>query len=30
MGAAELQLTDEEISEIEGKNVTEPELVTAT
>jgi aryl-alcohol dehydrogenase-like predicted oxidoreductase len=30
MGAAELQLIDEEIAEIEGKNVTEPDLVTAT
>jgi aryl-alcohol dehydrogenase-like predicted oxidoreductase len=30
IGAAELQLTDEEVAEIEGKNVTEPELVSAT
>jgi aryl-alcohol dehydrogenase-like predicted oxidoreductase len=28
VGAAELQLTDEEIAEIEGRNVREPELVT--
>jgi aryl-alcohol dehydrogenase-like predicted oxidoreductase len=30
IGAAELQLTDEEVAEIEGKNVSEPELVNAT
>jgi aryl-alcohol dehydrogenase-like predicted oxidoreductase len=30
VGAAELRLTDEEIATIEGKNVNEPELVTAT
>jgi aryl-alcohol dehydrogenase-like predicted oxidoreductase len=30
IGAAELQLSDEEVPEIEGKNVTGPELVTAT
>jgi aryl-alcohol dehydrogenase-like predicted oxidoreductase len=30
VGAAELRLTDEEIVTIEGKNVNEPELVTAT
>src|SRR5438105_2546018 len=29
VGAAELNLTDEEIAEIEGKNIHEPELVTA-
>jgi aryl-alcohol dehydrogenase-like predicted oxidoreductase len=29
MGAANLQLTDEEIAEIEGNNVQEPEPVTA-
>jgi hypothetical protein len=29
VGAAELHLTDEEIAEIEGKNVGEPELVAA-
>jgi aryl-alcohol dehydrogenase-like predicted oxidoreductase len=29
VGAAELRLTDEEIAAIEGKNVNEPELVTA-
>jgi aryl-alcohol dehydrogenase-like predicted oxidoreductase len=29
VGAAELHLTDEEIAEIEGKNIHEPELVTA-
>jgi len=29
MGAANLQLTDEEIAEIEGNNVKEPELMTA-
>jgi aryl-alcohol dehydrogenase-like predicted oxidoreductase len=29
VGAAELYLTDEEIAEIEGRNVGEPELVTA-
>jgi hypothetical protein len=28
-GAAELYLTDEEIAEIDGRNVSEPELVTA-
>jgi aryl-alcohol dehydrogenase-like predicted oxidoreductase len=30
VGAAELRLTDEEITKIEGKNVNEPESVTAT
>jgi aryl-alcohol dehydrogenase-like predicted oxidoreductase len=30
VGAAELRLRDEEITAIEGKNVNEPELVTAT
>jgi aryl-alcohol dehydrogenase-like predicted oxidoreductase len=30
VGAADLNLTDEEIAEIEGGNKTEPELVTAT
>jgi aryl-alcohol dehydrogenase-like predicted oxidoreductase len=30
VGAAELRLTDEEIATIEGKNVNEPELMTAT
>jgi len=30
VGAAELRLTDEEIAKIEGKNVNEPELATAT
>jgi aryl-alcohol dehydrogenase-like predicted oxidoreductase len=30
VGAAKLRLTDEEIATIEGKNVNEPELVTAT
>jgi aryl-alcohol dehydrogenase-like predicted oxidoreductase len=30
MGAAELSLTAEEIAQIEGKNVTEPQLLTAT
>jgi aryl-alcohol dehydrogenase-like predicted oxidoreductase len=30
VGAAELRLSDEEIATIEGKNVNEPELVTAT
>jgi aryl-alcohol dehydrogenase-like predicted oxidoreductase len=30
VGAAELRLTDDEITEIEGRNVKEPELVTAT
>jgi len=29
VGAAELHLTDEEIAAIEGKNIYEPELVTA-
>jgi aryl-alcohol dehydrogenase-like predicted oxidoreductase len=29
VGAADLRLTDEEIAEIEGKNINEPELVTA-
>jgi aryl-alcohol dehydrogenase-like predicted oxidoreductase len=29
VGAAELQLTDEEIAEIEGRNNSEPELVTS-
>jgi len=29
VGAAELYLTDEEVAEIEGKNIHEPELVTA-
>jgi aryl-alcohol dehydrogenase-like predicted oxidoreductase len=29
VGAADLCLTDEEIAEIEGKNINEPELVTA-
>ena len=29
VGAAELNLTDEEIAEIEGRNINEPELVTA-
>jgi aryl-alcohol dehydrogenase-like predicted oxidoreductase len=29
VGAADLCLTEEEIAEIEGKNVNEPELVTA-
>src|SRR5438477_1902623 len=29
VGAAELQLSEEEVAEIEGKNKTEPELVTA-
>lgn len=29
VGAAELHLTDEEIAEIEGRNIYEPELVTA-
>jgi aryl-alcohol dehydrogenase-like predicted oxidoreductase len=29
VGAADLRLTDEEIAEIEGKNIGEPELVTA-
>ena len=29
VGAAELNLTDEEIAEIEGRNIYEPELVTA-
>jgi aryl-alcohol dehydrogenase-like predicted oxidoreductase len=29
VGAAELYLTDEEIAEIEGRNINEPELVTA-
>jgi aryl-alcohol dehydrogenase-like predicted oxidoreductase len=29
VGAASLHLTDEEIAEIEGKNINEPELVTA-
>jgi aryl-alcohol dehydrogenase-like predicted oxidoreductase len=29
VGAAELHLTDDEIAEIEGKNVRQPELVTA-
>ena len=29
VSAAELHLTDEEIAEIEGKNIYEPELVTA-
>src|SRR5438094_6144014 len=29
VGAAELNLTDEEIAEIEGKNIHQPELVTA-
>jgi len=29
VGAAELSLTDEEIAKIEGKNIHEPELVTA-
>jgi aryl-alcohol dehydrogenase-like predicted oxidoreductase len=29
VGAAELRLTDEEIAEIEGKNIHESELVTA-
>jgi aryl-alcohol dehydrogenase-like predicted oxidoreductase len=30
VGAAELRLTDEEIAMIEGKNVNQPELMTAT
>jgi aryl-alcohol dehydrogenase-like predicted oxidoreductase len=30
VGAAELHLTDEDVAEIEGGNVKEPELVTAT
>src|SRR5437763_4030320 len=29
VGAADLQLTDEDIAEIEGRNLNEPELVTA-
>ena len=29
VGAAELYLTDEEIAEIEGRNIYKPELVTA-
>jgi len=29
VGAADLRLTDEEIAEIEGRNINEPELVTA-
>jgi aryl-alcohol dehydrogenase-like predicted oxidoreductase len=29
VGAADLHLTDDEIAEIEGKNVRAPELVTA-
>ncbi len=29
VGAAELHLTDEEIAEIEGRNINEPELVTS-
>jgi aryl-alcohol dehydrogenase-like predicted oxidoreductase len=29
VGAAELQLTDQEVAEIDGKNIREPELVTA-
>jgi aryl-alcohol dehydrogenase-like predicted oxidoreductase len=29
VGAADLSLTYEEIAEIEGKNITEPDLVTA-
>jgi aryl-alcohol dehydrogenase-like predicted oxidoreductase len=30
VGAAELHLTDDDVAEIEGRNVQEPELVTAT
>jgi aryl-alcohol dehydrogenase-like predicted oxidoreductase len=29
VGAADLRLTDEEIAEIEGKNIREPQLSTA-
>jgi aryl-alcohol dehydrogenase-like predicted oxidoreductase len=29
VGAAELDLTDDDVAEIEGRNVDEPELVTA-